>query len=60
MHYMKFTNSHIEYEQGNISKAVFITLFYFTAKDKHNTCPFFWTLQTTVSGPASKVHFVMT
>jgi len=49
----------IEYQKGNISKAVFITLFYFTAKDKHNSCPFFWTLKTTVSGPAFKAHFVM-
>jgi len=31
----------IEYQQGNISTAVFITLFYFTAKDKHYSFPFF-------------------
>jgi len=30
----------IQYQQGNISKAVFITLSYFTAKDKHYSCPF--------------------
>lgn len=30
----------IQYQRGNISKAVFITLSYFTAKDKHYSCPF--------------------
>ena len=50
----------IEDKQGNISKAIFITLFYLTAKNKHYSRPFFWTIQTTASGPASKVHFVMT
>jgi len=28
-----------QYQQGNISKAVFITLSYFTAKDKHPSEP---------------------
>ena len=46
-------------QQGNISKAILFTLFYLTAKDKHYSCTFFWTIQTTASGPASKVHFVM-
>ena len=49
----------IEYQQGDISKAVLITLFYFTVTDNHYSGHSFWTLHVTVSGPASKVHFVM-